>query len=85
MSFFGNAVYLYGAFRPGFGPFNVTLDGRTTSFDAAAPENAELQQVLFNSTGLSSDTHDVVLTNAGIGTVVDIDFIMFTTGDGDSR
>lgn len=71
--------------RPNSGPFNVTLDGKTTLHNAVISGAAEFQQVLFNATGLSSDTHELVLTNAGTGTFVDIDYIMFTTGDGDAR
>jgi hypothetical protein len=71
--------------RPNYGPFNVTLDGKTTSHGAMNSSNADFQQALFSSSSLPSDTHELLLTNTGSGTFVDIDFITFTTGDGDVR
>lgn len=76
---------MFGTMRPDYGPFNITLDGKATSHSAMTSNNTDFQQVLFSAPTLSSETHELVLTNTGKGTYVDIDFITFTTGDGDGR
>lgn len=71
--------------REGYGPFNVSLDGQTVTRTAAGPGNGLFQEALFSKTKLSRGTHTLQLVNIGLGTSVDIDFITFTTGDGDDR
>ncbi|KAL5525395.1 hypothetical protein ACEPAF_9265 [Sanghuangporus sanghuang] len=80
LSFWGTGIYLEGAKRPSYGSFNVALDGQTSIVDASG-NRAIFQTALYAVSGLTSVQH-VVTVNC-TGEAFDIDFIKFTTGDGD--
>ncbi|KAJ7079587.1 hypothetical protein B0H15DRAFT_499260 [Mycena belliarum] len=85
-SFNGTQVYVFGARRANHGPYTVTLDGASATFDgfSAAP----LFGTLFVSKVMPQGIHTVTVTNALTDTTkpfLDIDFITWTskvTGDG---
>lgn len=70
--------------REGYGSFSISLDGEQTFGNSGASGNGLFKRVLFGRTGIPNDQHTLVLTNNGGGTIVDVDFITFTTGDGNS-
>ncbi|KAL5520233.1 hypothetical protein ACEPAG_9446 [Sanghuangporus baumii] len=80
LSFWGTGIYLEGAKRPSYGSFNVTLDGQTSIVGASGNRDI-FQTVLYAVSGLTYVQH-VVAVNC-TGEAFDIDFIKFTTGDGD--
>ncbi|CAE6454967.1 unnamed protein product [Rhizoctonia solani] len=96
IKFNGTAIYIYGAKRPNYGHYPVTIDGgKKERFDAYAPtqpggdDGFFFQQVLFSRTNLENQLHEVVLTNDSGGgiirRVIDIDYITWTSnGDLDT-
>jgi hypothetical protein len=68
--------------------FAATLDGNTTVGNGFAPEPGLFQQILFSQTGLQSEYHMLVMTDTSTRNdrpFLDIDYVEFTTGDGDHR
>lgn len=64
------------------GSFDVSVDGQVTTVDSTSTRN-NYQKILFVAQGLAVGQHN--LTIAATGSPFDIDYIKFTTGDGDSR
>lgn len=83
LNFYGSACYLFGAKRPNHGPFTVTIDnGSPSSFDGLSDPD-QFQQLLFSKTDFDLGNHTITVTNGDQqGKFVDIDYIIFTTGDG---
>ncbi|KAI0783846.1 hypothetical protein BC629DRAFT_529054 [Irpex lacteus] len=88
VTFNGSAVYLYGAFRGNHDVYRVTLDGDNTFRNGRSNGSDEFQQVMFSATGLSRDQHELVLKNNYTTTIpsyVDVDYVVITSGDGNSQ
>ena len=65
----------------------MTLDGHSTTKNGAADEDA-FNCTLFSQTGLNGDQHQLTLQNEWRGafpTWFDVDYIVVTVGDGDTR
>ncbi|CAE6466326.1 unnamed protein product [Rhizoctonia solani] len=89
LTFNGTAIYIYGAKRPNYGHYTVSVDGtEKTRSDAYAPQqpggdDGLFQQLLFSQTDLENKLHEVVLANdsgGDSGHNIDIDFITWTSG-----
>ncbi|KAF9653279.1 hypothetical protein BDM02DRAFT_3087395 [Thelephora ganbajun] len=79
MTFNGTGVWIYGAKRDNHGPYNTTLDGRTSSDTGYSSINL-LQRVLFSGTGLASGNHTVSIVNSLVDNskpYLDIDSIVY--------
>ncbi|TDL27778.1 hypothetical protein BD410DRAFT_713180 [Rickenella mellea] len=79
-SFYGSAIWLFGAKRSDHGIYNVTLDGMTSSLNGTG--NEVYQAVIFNATGLTLGNHSITLTNAQVNDTfpwVDLDYIIWQT------
>lgn len=83
LDFYGTACYLFGAKRPNHGQYTVTIDnGSPSSFDGLSDPD-QFQQLLFSKTDFDLGNHTITVTNGDQqGKYVDIDYIIFTTGDG---
>ncbi|WVQ84455.1 hypothetical protein IAT38_006607 [Cryptococcus sp. DSM 104549] len=90
LKFNGSAVTIYGAKRDNHGVYSTQLDGGSTSFQLGYSVTALFQQVLFQASGLSTDTeHEVILKNLPSQSSVagstntewwfDIDYAVITT------
>ncbi|KIP10935.1 hypothetical protein PHLGIDRAFT_186302 [Phlebiopsis gigantea 11061_1 CR5-6] len=77
-TFNGTGVWLYGAHRPGYGSYTLSVDGSTVFNGSAASSNPVFDQVLGGSANLSMGEHTAVLTNIG-GGAVDLDSLVFET------
>jgi len=85
LTFYGTACYFVGAKRTNHGRFTVTLDNATTPLDGNTPPPDQFQQTLFSKAGLPLANHTLTITNGDTaGQFVDIDYLVFTTGDGKS-
>ncbi|KAF8160609.1 hypothetical protein B0H34DRAFT_795501 [Crassisporium funariophilum] len=74
-SFNGTGIGIYGAKRPGYGLYQVQVDGKTLPTFDASSQVALFNQTLFNAT-LDNGYHTVILTNAG-NTTLDVDYVAF--------
>jgi len=60
------------------GPYNVTLDNQTTTFDGFAPGNTQFRVPLFGTSGLAPGHHTIQLINSPINSTmpfIDLDFV----------
>ncbi|KAJ7058125.1 hypothetical protein C8F01DRAFT_308345 [Mycena amicta] len=83
LTFNGTQVYVFGAKRPNHGPYSVTLDGTSSTFDGFS--SPEFFGPLFVSGVLKAGEHTVTVTNELNDTAkpfLDIDFITWTTTAG---
>lgn len=78
IQFNGTGIWFYGAKRPGYGSYSVSVDGQSVSGDARSQE-ASFRQLLGGRSGLTNGPHSAVLTNTGSGSPVDLDAIVFET------
>ncbi|KAK8853189.1 hypothetical protein IAR55_003891 [Kwoniella newhampshirensis] len=93
LTFNGTQVVIYGAKRPNHGRYSTQLDGGDVLYQDGSSTQAQFQTVLFQASGLSSETeHTVVITNsptvpAGFNSNswFDIDFAVITTSTPISR
>lgn len=76
--FNGTGVWCYGALRPGYGSYSLSVDGDTVFNGSAAAPNAVFDQFLGGSSQLGMGEHTAVLTNTG-GGYVDLDSLVFET------
>ncbi|KAJ7312860.1 hypothetical protein DFH08DRAFT_717257 [Mycena albidolilacea] len=60
-TFNGTQVYVYGAKRDNHGPYSITLDGTTVTFDGFS--STALWTTLFVSDALTEGLHTVTVTN----------------------
>ena len=75
-AFNGTGVWLYGALRPGYGTYSLSVDGSVVASGNASAPNPLLNQVLGGSSNLTAGGHIAVLTNTG-GGPVDLDSLIF--------
>ncbi|TFY80466.1 hypothetical protein EWM64_g3544 [Hericium alpestre] len=76
--FNGTGIWLFGAKRPNYGNFTITVDGKTFAGNAQNP-TAIFEQLLGGISELQMGLHTVVLTNTGSHASLDLDSLMFET------
>lgn len=79
--FNGTGIWFFGARRPDYGPYNISIDGHSVSGNAQSQE-LSFQQLLGGRSGLSNGPHTAVFTNTGSGSFIDLDSIVFETETG---
>jgi hypothetical protein len=84
ITFNGTGASLYGAKRGNHGPYIVDLDGTPTTLDGHASSDL-FNQTLFSSSGLTSGTHNINLTNSVAGSYTDLDWAVLEVGDGNLK
>ncbi|KAI0091112.1 hypothetical protein BDY19DRAFT_683874 [Irpex rosettiformis] len=88
ISFNGSAVYVFGAFGPNHDAYTVTLDRQSTTYNGSSGAGPALfQQLMFSATDLSTEeSHTLTVENNYTTSMawVDIDFIVITSGDGNT-
>ena len=80
----GTGIWFIGARRPTYGPYDISIDGQSVA-GSAYSQNASFQQLLGGRSGLSNGPHTAVLTNAGSGSPIDLDSIVFETQIGSAK
>ena len=60
----GPTLFIYGAAGPGYGSFEISLDGGSNVSTAHAPQNVS-GHLLFNTTSLEYANHTLKMTNLG--------------------
>ncbi|EIN11123.1 hypothetical protein PUNSTDRAFT_133172 [Punctularia strigosozonata HHB-11173 SS5] len=84
LTFFGNAVSVYGATSGNHGPYSVSLDGLPGQNYNGSQIHFRPQMLLYYASGLPTTQHSLVLTNTGNGsTFTDIDFAIVSRWDSD--
>ncbi|TFK54258.1 hypothetical protein OE88DRAFT_1732934 [Heliocybe sulcata] len=86
ISFYGTAIYVYGARRPDHDAYTVALDGQINYTGNGFSATALFQQLLYNATNLAPGQHGITLTDtstAGNRPWLDIDYMIITAGNGD--
>jgi len=63
-NFEGPTLFIYGAAGPGYGSFEISLDGGSNVSTAHAPQNVS-GHLLFNTTSLEYANHTLKMTNLG--------------------
>ncbi|WWC60895.1 uncharacterized protein I303_103471 [Kwoniella dejecticola CBS 10117] len=91
--FEGNAIWLFGAFRPNHGYYSVSIDGAEKTYNNGNKTDDVFVQVLYSLRNLQQGKHELVLTNEkgyngsdarnGYGWL-DLDFIMYQTSSSSS-
>lgn len=81
VQFNGTGVWFFGATRPDYGTYNISVDGQSVSGNAQA-QTASFQQLLGGQSSLANGPHTAVFTNTG--STVDLDSIIFETQIGSS-
>lgn len=74
----GTGIWVFGAKKPGYGTYNISVDGQSVSGNAQFP-TASFQQLLGGRSGLVNGPHTAVFTNTGSGSAVDLDSVIFET------
>jgi hypothetical protein len=74
----GTGFWVFGAKKPGYGTYNISVDGQSVSGNAQS-QNASFQQLLGGRSDLVNGPHTAVFTNTGLGSAVDLDSIIFET------
>ncbi len=77
----GTGIWFFGAKRPQYGSYSVSIDGRSVSGNARS-QHPLFQQLLGGRSGLSNGPHQAVFTNTGSGSFIDLDSIVFETQTG---
>ena len=80
----GTGIWFFGAKRPDYGTYNISIDGQSVPGNAQS-QNASFQQLLGGQSGLANGPHIAVLTNTGLGTTIDLDSIVFDTQIGNAK
>ncbi|KAH9176352.1 hypothetical protein EDB89DRAFT_1846422, partial [Lactarius sanguifluus] len=78
VQFNGTGVWFFGAKMPGYGTYNISVDGQSVSGNAQA-QTASFQQLLGGQSSLANGPHTAVFINTG--STVDLDSIIFETTD----
>ncbi|KAI9450352.1 hypothetical protein F5148DRAFT_598110 [Russula earlei] len=78
IQFNGTGIWFYGANRPGYGSFNISIDGQSVPGDAHS-SRVLFRRLLGGRSGLTNGPHTVVLTNTGQDSYVDLDTVLFET------
>ena len=76
--FSGTGVWFYGARRPDYGSYSISVDGFSVTDDSAASTNPIFDQFLGGSANLEMGEHTAVLTNTG-GGPIDMESLTFET------
>ena len=76
LTFTGTGAWLYGANRPGYGQYNVIVDGNQAMTASAAADNDTFGVLLGGAGGLDYGEHTIMLVNAGSGPI-DLDQVIF--------
>lgn len=76
--FNGTGVWFFGAHRPGYGGYSLTVDGNTVGGGSAASSNPVFDQAMGGSANMSLGEHTAVLTSTG-GGPIDFDSLIFET------
>jgi hypothetical protein len=75
-SFTGRSIGLVATIRPGYGQFDVTVDGRIVRRVDLASEQARSRQIVF-ARNLAPGSHTIVITNVGTSSaIVDLDALV---------
>lgn len=74
----GTGIWVFGAKRPGYGTYNISIDGQSVSGNAQS-QDSSFQQLLGGQSGLENGPHTAVFTNTGWGSGIDLDSIIFET------
>ncbi|KAI0339769.1 hypothetical protein BDW22DRAFT_1431267 [Trametopsis cervina] len=77
-SFNGTGVWLYGAHRPEYGVYAMTVDGQTVANGSASAVIPVFDQLLGGSSNLGMGEHTVTLTSVS-GGPIDLDSLIFET------
>ena len=77
-TFNGTGVWFYGAHRPGYGGYSLSVAGTAVGSGSAASSSPVFDQVLGGSTNLTMGEHTAVLTSTG-GGAIDLDSLIFQT------
>lgn len=75
INFNGTGISLFGAKRPNYGTYTISVDGKVITNGNAQSDTPAFNQLLGEVKGLSSGEHTAVLTNTGSGASLDIDFV----------
>ncbi|KAF8973071.1 hypothetical protein BDZ97DRAFT_1912656 [Flammula alnicola] len=78
LTFNGTGLSIFGAHRPNYGTYSITMDGQTIASGSSQAIDASTRQLLGAVSGLAYGTHTAILTNTG-GAPVDIDWVDFET------
>ncbi|KAI0051870.1 hypothetical protein FA95DRAFT_1554110 [Auriscalpium vulgare] len=78
LSFNGTGIWLFGAKKPNYGTFTISVDGESVQGSAQSTQ-AAFQQMLGGKSGLPNGSHTVTLTNTGSGASIDLDSVIFET------
>ncbi|KZS92687.1 hypothetical protein SISNIDRAFT_486205 [Sistotremastrum niveocremeum HHB9708] len=85
ITFFGTACWVFGAKRSNHGSYTVTLNDSDQFTGSGFSDNNVFQTLLYNNTALPLGTHVLTIANGNDpNKFVDIDWITFTSGDGNS-
>lgn len=72
-------MWLFGGRNATYGPYSLTVDGRTVADSNAGSQQSQFQTLLGGVSDLELGPHTVVLTNTGGDSGVDLDFLVFET------
>ena len=78
LKFNGTGVWFYGAHRPEYGNYSITVDGQTVANGTTSSSTPVFDQLLGASLNLSMGEHTAVLSNVGGGSI-DLDALIFET------
>jgi hypothetical protein len=78
----GTGIRFFGAKRPEYGTFDITVDGLSVTGNARS-QKASFQQLLGGQSDLIDGPHTAVITNTG--SVIDLDSIVFDTQVGSPK
>lgn len=76
LTFTGTGAWLYGANRPGYGQYNVIVDGNQAVTASAAADNDTFGVLLGGAGNLTYGEHTIMLVNTGSGPI-DLDQVIF--------
>ncbi|CAK5281331.1 unnamed protein product [Mycena citricolor] len=77
INFNGTGIEIYGAHRPEYGSYSMTMDGQSMGETSAASSAVQAQQLLGSATELANGPHTAVITSNGSG--MDIDWVNLLT------
>jgi hypothetical protein len=69
----GTGIEIYGGYRPSYGTYSLTVDGKTVASGSASSVGVQTNQLLGSASGLANGPHTAVLTSTGVG--MDIDWV----------
>ncbi|KAF8598676.1 hypothetical protein BDV93DRAFT_609693 [Ceratobasidium sp. AG-I] len=75
LSFDGSEIFLYGGIGPDHGTFKIQLDDQPAIILNGTSPISHPNALLYTTSGLSDDTHRLVITNNEEGKVMDVDYV----------